>query len=80
MSNNETFNFQTALTHLQNGRILKRSCWTFASHIRLSPCRTMLLDEYSDFFSEEQQYFLSYEDIVATDWQIYTEYENAQKN
>ena len=78
MSDNETFDFQTALTHLQNGRILKRSCWTFASHIRLSPCRTMLLDEY--FIFEEQQYFLSYDDVVATDWQIFTEYENAQKD
>ena len=77
----ETFDFVTALKYLKDGFSLKRSCWTFDSHIRLNSDKTKLLDEYSVILDcENHECFLSYEDVVSADWIFYKEFEDAKEN
>lgn len=81
MLESETFDFVTALKYLKDGFSLKRSCWTFDSHIRLNPDKTKLLDEYSSILCYlNHECFLSYEDVVSADWTFYKESEDAKEN
>lgn len=81
MSQTETFDFVTALKYLKDGFSLKRSCWTFDSHICLNSDKTKLLDEYSVILDcENYECFLSYEDVVSTDWTFYKDFEKESKN